>query len=235
MLNCLTTMKKWIIALMSLMLITPVSAQYGRPHVHRLPTPPPPRSNHDGRDSYYYSSDAYYGLRLGVGFATVNSDDKYLDGGSMKAGINAGVVAGFQLGHYSPVYFETGLYYIEKGGEGHYGDSKFTYSLNYLEMPLLIKGFVDITSNFSVQPFAGGYVAVGVGGKIKDFGQRQAYSSFDNDGFKRFDAGIKAGCGVQYEFLYGEIGYDFGLANISHDYFDTSHTGMFYTTIGVNF
>jgi hypothetical protein len=222
-------MKKWIFAVMSLMLTTPALAQYGRPHVHRLPAPPAPRS------SYHYSTDAYYGLRLGVGFATVNSDDSRLDGGSMKAGLNAGVVAGFQLGHYSPIYFETGLSYVEKGGEGHYEGSKFTYGLNYLEMPLLIKGFVDITPNFSVQPFAGGYVAVGVSGKIKDFGHRQAYSSFDSEGFNRFDGGIKAGCGVQYEFLYGEIGYDFGLANISHDYFDTSHTGMLYTTIGVNF
>ena len=153
----------------------------------------------------------------------------------MKAGLNAGVVAGFQLGHYSPVYFETGLSYIEKGGEGHYQNSKFTYGLNYLEVPLLIKGFVDITPNFSIQPFAGGYVAFGVSGKIKDFGQRQAYSSFDDEGFNRFDGGIRAGCGVQFEFLYGEIGYDFGLANISHDYFETSHTGMLYTTIGVNF
>ena len=229
-------MKKWMIVLMSLMLTTPVLAQYGRPHVHRLPAPPAPRNNYrNSGDSYRYSTDAYYGLRLGVGFATVNSDDKYLDGGSMKAGLNAGVVAGFQLGHYSPVYFETGLSYVEKGGEGHYEGSKFTYGLNYLEMPLLIKGFVDITPNFSVQPFAGGYVALGISGKIKDFGQRQTYSSFDDEGFKRFDGGIKAGCGVQYEFLYGEIGYDFGLANISHDYFDTSHTGMLYTTIGVNF
>ena len=219
---------------MSLMLTTPVSAQYGRPHVHRLPTPPPPRSNHDGRDSYYYSSDAYYGLRLGVGFATVNSDDKYLDGGSMKAGINAGVVAGFQLGHYSPVYFETGLYYIEKGGEGHYGDSKFTYSLNYLEVPFVLKYQLCVDDMFSVQPFLGGYVAAGIDGRIKDFGNRHAYSSFDDDGFKRFDAGIKLGCGLQYNFLYAEVGYDFGLSNISRDYFDTSRTGSLFATIGVN-
>ena len=78
-------------------------------------------------------------------------------------------------------------------------------------------------------------MSVGVGGKIKDFGMRQAFSSFDDDAFKRFDGGIRIGCGIQYDFLYAEMGYDFGLANISHDYFDTSHTGTLFTTIGVNF
>jgi hypothetical protein len=28
---------------------------------------------------------------------------------------------------------------VEKGGEGKYQGSKFTYSLNYLEVPLLLK------------------------------------------------------------------------------------------------
>ena len=102
-------------------------------------------------------------------------------------------------------------------------------------MPLLMKYKIEIDGRFSVQPFAGGYVAVGVGGKIKDFGQRQAYSSFDQEGFSRFDGGIRLGCGVQYDFLYAELGYDIGLANISQDYFDTSRTGSLFATIGVNF
>jgi hypothetical protein len=177
----------------------------------------------------------YYGLRLGVGFSTVNSDDRYLDGGSMKTGLDVGAVVGVQLGYRSPVYFEAGLYYIEKGGQGHYEGDKFTYSLDYLELPLVLKYRIDMDRMFSIQPFVGGYMALGVGGKIKDFGHRAAYSSFDDDAFKRFDGGIRIGCGVQYDFLYAEVGYDFGLANISHDYFDTSHTGMLFATIGANF
>lgn len=41
-----------------------------------------------------------------------------------------------------------------------------------------------------------------MGEGIKDFGNRHAYSSFDDVGFKRFDGGIKVGCGVQYDYLY---------------------------------
>ena len=100
---------------------------------------------------------------------------------------------------------------------------------------MVLKYKIDVDRSFSVQPFLGGYMSLGVAGKIKDFGQRHAYSSFDKEGFKRFDGGIRLGCGVQYDFLYAEMGYDFGLANISHDYFDTAHTGTFFATLGVNF
>lgn len=215
-----------MIALMSLALIVPALAQYSRPH-HYIP----PRPN----THYQKSPEMYYGLRLGAAFATVSSDDKYLDGGSIKTGLNLGAMVGFQLGYRSPVFLETGLSYVEKGGEGRYEGSKFTYNLDYLEVPLVMKYAIDVDSDCSIQPFFGGYLAVGVGGKMKDFGHRQAYSSFDNDGFNRFDGGLRLGCGVQYQFLYAELGYDIGLANISHDYFDTSHTGTLFATIGVNF
>ena len=87
-----------------------------------------------------------------------------------------------------------------------------------------------------VQPFLGGYLALGVGGKTKIPARREAYSSFDSkEGFQRFDGGIRLGCGLQYDFVYAELGYDIGLANISHDYFDTSRTGAFFATVGFNF
>ena len=221
-------MKRMMIALLSIVLTMPAFAQYGRTHYYTRPSYP-------ARGHFQHNPESYLGLRLGVGFSTVNSDDRYLDGGSLKTGINVGAVAGFQLGYRSPVYFETGVSYVEKGGEGRFDGAKFTYGLNYLEVPMVLKYKIEPAYDFSIQPFFGGYVAFGVGGKIKDFGIRQAYSSFDDEGFKRFDGGIKLGCGIQYDFLYGEVGYDFGLANISHDYFDTSHTGSLYMTIGVNF
>lgn len=57
----------------------------------------------------------------------------------------------------------------------------------------------------------GGFVAAGVAGKIKDYGHRQAFNSFGDDGFKRFDGGVRLGCGLQYSHLYAELGYDIGL------------------------
>lgn len=227
-------MKRMMIAILSMMLTVTMMAQYGRPR----PTYGRPNGYRSVQTRPAYRrnvTDTYYGLRIGANFSTVNSDDRYLDGGSLRTGLNVGAVVGFQMVPQAPIYFETGLSYVEKGGTGHVDGAKFTYKLDYLELPLVLKYNYIAAPLVSIQPYIGGYLAAGVGGQIKDFGHRHAYSSFDDEGFRRFDAGIKVGCGVQFDHLYAEMGYDFGLSNISQDYFDTSRTGSLFLTAGVNF
>ena len=220
-------MKKLFAILFATALTLPMFAQYGRIYPGRPTRPMPPTR------SYHY--DNYYGLRLGAGFTTVNSDDSRLDGGTSKAGLNLGFAAGFQIVPSSPLYFETGLYYTEKGGKGSLGGQSFTYGMNYLEVPLLMKYQYNMTPRTSIQPFFGVYGAIGVSGEIKDFQQHRADSSFSDDAFKRLDGGLRLGCGLQHDFLYAEIGYDIGLANVSRDNFNTAHTGCLFANIGVNF
>ena len=116
-------MKRIMIALLSLVLTLPMMAQYGRPSRYG--------SNY-GRSSYTRTSyrhspvNSYVGFRIGGAFSTVNSDDQYLDGGTMRSGLNVGAVAGFQVAPHAPIYFETGLSYIEKGGKGSCEGRKFT-------------------------------------------------------------------------------------------------------------
>lgn len=190
--------------------------------------------DHRGYTGRYFVRSNYLGLRVGLGVSTIRSDDRYLNGASAKPGLNLGFVTGFQLAPITPIYLETGLLYTEKGGKGNY-NGKFSYKMDYLEVPLLMKYHIYLGRLTSVQPFAGVYGALGVGGKMKDFDQREAYSSFSKDAFRRLDGGLRLGCGLQYDHLYAELGYDLGLANVSHDYFDTSHTGSFFANIGLNF
>ena len=220
-------MKKLFAILFATALTLPMFAQYGRIYPGRPTRPMPPTR------SYHY--DNYYGLRLGAGFTTVNSDDSRLDGGTSKAGLNLGFAAGFQIVPSSPLYFETGLYYTEKGGKGSYDAKKFTYNLNYLEVPLLLKYAIPFSYRGSVQPYVGGYLACGISGKVKDYGNRQAFSSFSSDNFRRFDGGLRLGCGVQYDIVYGEVAYEFVLANVCNDAFETSHNRCLYLNVGVNF
>jgi len=189
------------------------------------------RSLFDG----YWLSRSYFGFRIGPAFSHVNSDDQYLDGGSMQTGLNIGFVAGTQLHPAAPLYIESGLSYVEKGGKGNTLGNKFTYDMNYLEVPLVLKYKHYLQNGFTVQPFLGGYLGVGVGGKIKNFGERVAFSSFSEDAFRRVDAGIKLGCGVAFNMFYLDLGYDWGLANVSNDYFDSAHTGCLYLTFGFDF
>lgn len=179
--------------------------------------------------------NVYYGLRLGLGISNINSDEKELDGGGAKTGMNLGALIGFQLSPAAPVYLETGLMYREKGGKGYLDGAKHVYGLNYLEIPIIAKYKFEIDENLSVLPFAGGYFAYGISGKIKDYKNRETYSSFSDTRFKRFDGGLKLGCGVEYQLIYAEIGYDLGISNIIHNEFDSSHTGCLYINCGVNF
>ena len=108
-------MKRIMIAMLSLMLTLPMMAQYGRP---RYSAGRYGYSNYS-RPSYRHNPvNSYVGFRVGGAFSTVSSDDKYLDGGTMRTGLNVGVVAGFQVAPHAPIYFETGLSFIEKGGKG---------------------------------------------------------------------------------------------------------------------
>ena len=227
-------MKKRIFTLtiMALALVLTVQAQY-------YPTRPSYPSRGARTHAYpsrsRYAADSYFGMRIGMGVATVSSDAPELDGKSAKTGLEAGLVAGFQIAPATPLYFETGLFYTEKGGRSGKGDNKFTYGLNYLEVPLLLKYRYITPDRLSIEPFMGGFVACGVGGKIKNYGNRVAYNSFGDGGFRRFDAGLKLGCGLAYDFFYIGASYDIGLANIGQDLFDDTHTGCLNLTVGLNF
>src|SRR5574344_52713 len=175
-------------------------------------------TNNRGR-SWYNDNNTYYGLRLGVTSSTVNSDDQYLNGSSSSTGLNVGFVAGTQVAYNAPVFLEGGLFYTEKGGKGYVGSKKFTYDLNYLEVPIVVKYKYYFDNQLSLQPFFGGFLACGVGGKIKNFGDREVEDSFSDDRFRRFDGGIRLGCGLSIQNIYFDLGYDIGLANICHDYF----------------
>lgn len=211
-------MKKIILSVLAMILAVPAFSQYSI-------------SSGTYKKEYLY----YYGLRVGLGLTSINSDDDNLDGSDIQTGLNLGALVGFQLSPKAPVYFESGLYYTEKGGKGKIKGTKFTYDLNYLQVPLILKYKYEVDSEFSIQPFAGGYLAYGISGRYKDYKARITHSSFSDDAFRRFDGGLRFGIGFEYNTIYCELGYDLGLANICHDDFDKSTNNAFAINLGVNF
>lgn len=227
-------MKKYILmALVGLMTVVPASAQsyrnsrYYNRNTGRLDYS---HRNHS-RYGNYTSAPFYVGFRVGPSFSSISSDDNYMDGNSSKTGLNVGVAAGFGVSPYVPLFFETGLYYTEKGGKGR--DTKYT--LDYLEFPLVLKYIHNFDRSLSIQPFFGGYVSAGIGGKTKYIEQPRPFNSFGDGPFKRFDGGLRMGVGVQFDLLYADITYDLGLANIVQDDFDDTKNSAVMLNIGVNF
>jgi len=193
------------------------------------------RGYHHGFSRHRKNNGTYVGLRLGPSFSKVYSADPYLDG-RMKTGVNVGVALGLPVSYQAPLFLETGLYYSEKGGKGKVEGAQFRYNLGYLELPLVLKYQIFLNRKLSLQPYLGAYGAVGVSGRIKDFQEREAYTSFGNSdySFRRGDGGIRLGCGVGYDMVYAELNFDWGLANISHNMFDESKNRSVSLNFGVN-
>lgn len=199
-------------------------------------------SRHGDRQAHYgggylgYPSYGYFygGLRLGLSVAHVWSDAAALDGRSPMAGLNVGMAFGMLV--TGPLDFETGLYYIGKGGKsGGNAHGDFTYDLDYFEVPFVLKYNCFLSPELAVQPFFGGFVSLGIGGKIRDYDNRQAFSSFSEGCFRRGDAGLRIGCGLAARMFYLEAAYDIGLANIGRDDFDRTRSGCLALSIGFNF
>ena len=176
-------------------------------------------------------NNVYYGARMGLSLASMSGDGlKDFDG--MRAGLNLGGVIGLRVSGKSPVFLESGFYYTQRGGNND--DVKMT--LKYLEVPLVIKYGIKATDDIAVLPFLGPYFSYAIGGRIKGkdaMGVKHDESSFNvvNHG----DMGLKLGCGMEYDMLYLEAGYQFGIANIADDDIDDPiHSNALFINFGVN-
>lgn len=211
-------MKKLFILTLTVLLTIPSAAQIYRRY----------ESNRYNRAG----SEHYFGLRLGLNLSSISSNDIDLDFDYL-AGLYLGGAYGIQLSYRAPVWLELGLGYSEKGGLTHIDGYKMKYRLCYLQAPITMKYNIDV-GDLSLQPFLGGYLSVGIAGKVKNYQTRDGSQS-TYDYFRRFDGGLRLGCGAEFHMIYLELGFDFGLANVNKDDFATAHSRCFFINAGVNF
>lgn len=211
-------MKKFLLSIVAMMLAAPSFAQFS-----------------SGGFSLNEES-LYWGIRIGLTSATVSGDEGYGSLGA-KAGMTLGGVVGIRVAETTPLFIESGLYYTERGAK----KDKAKVGINYLEVPILIKYGFKATDDIAILPFVGPYFSYGVSGKVKNavfvpgaeaVNER---SSFNNVGFKHMDMGFKLGVGAEYNRLYLELGYQFGVKNIAKPEGVTAHGNAFMANFGVNF
>ena len=178
-------------------------------------------------------STVYYGVRVGLNLSTLTGDG--MGDFGMKPGLNVGPTIGVRVSETTPVFLESGVYFSMQGAK----DGDNSIALNYFKIPVLIKYGVQVSDEFAVLPFLGPTIAFGVGGDWKTAGAGSV-SSFGKGKFNRFDAGIRFGCGAEWNKLYLELGYEFGITNIAdwkkNATDDASvHNGALAINFGVNF
>lgn len=134
-------------------------------------------------------------------------------------GIQAG--ASFQAGITPSFSLVSELYFMRKGGKLKAGNpltiTESTFHLNTMELPVLARfHFGKFYLN------AGPSIAYALSGDWK-IDSKSTKLSFNNttEGYKRFDAGIQAGGGVEFPFkqrrIALDIRYNYGLTNISYN------------------
>lgn len=162
------------------------------------------------------SNEAQFGVKGGVNFSNIYNEE--VDDNNMLTSFNAGVYAAFPLNDFIAIQPE--ILYSQKGSQLTYdnvlatGEAKF--KLNYIEVPVLAK--FNLTKNLNIH--AGPYIAYLVDAQVKnetDGGTFNFEDNFDNDDFNKFDAGVSAGIGFDFDFVGIGARYNLGLTKIGKE------------------
>lgn len=114
------------------------------------------------------------------------------------------------------------------------GDTILNTAADYLQVPLCVGYEVYLTKHFAVNFNAGLYLAYGFKGKHREEGYVETIkdgkvtsiavtlpfeetNTFDRKGWKRFDYGGIAKIGFVYDIYTINLGYEYGLYNVSDD------------------
>lgn len=164
-----------------------------------------------------HAQDNNVNTEFGVkgGFNMSNLYQSEADDNNVLYGFNAGVYATLPISDFIAIQPE--ILFTTKGAELDYnsgivsGNSKF--KLNYIEVPLLVR--VNITKNFNVH--AGGYASYLVSSKVTGDGDFNFDQEVDTDDLNKFDAGLAAGVGVDFNPISIGLRYNYGLTTVGKE------------------
>lgn len=200
-------MKKLLVSLVAVLMAVPTFAQFSS----------------GGFD--LSKENLYYGVRFGGTSASVSGD---VSVGS-KIGMTLAGIIGLRLSQSTPVFLESGLYYTQRGAK----EDDIDITSNNLEIPIVVKYGFQVSDNIALLPFIGPYFAYAVSSdydyKINGVEYEGAFRP------NRNNMGFKFGCGAEYNKLYLELGYQFGVTNFADKDGVTAHNNALFLNFGVNF
>lgn len=154
-----------------------------------------------------------FGVKGGFNMSNLYSNDANDD--NVLYGFNAGVYATLPISDFIAIQPE--ILFTTKGAELDYNNAFATgnakFRLNYIEVPLLVR--VNITKNFNVH--AGGYASYLVSSKVTGDGDINFDQEIDTDDLNKFDAGLSAGVGVDFNPVSIGLRYNYGLTTVGKE------------------
>lgn len=159
---------------------------------------------------------AQFGVKGGVNFSNMYTDD--VSDNNVLTSFNAGIYAMLPITDFVAIQPE--VLYSRKGSELTYDNAfatgKAKFKLNYIEVPILVKA--NLTKNVSVH--AGPYFAYLVDAQVTNEssgGSLNFEDTYNNDDFNKFDAGLSAGIGFDFESVGIGARYNYGLTTVGKE------------------
>lgn len=162
------------------------------------------------------STGSQFGIKGGLNFSNMYTED--VNDNNVLTSFNGGLYASIPLTSFMAIQPE--LLYSRKGSELVYdnflaeGTAKF--NLNYLELPLLLK--LNVAKNFNIH--AGPYVAYLLNANVTnetDNGTFNFEENLDNEDFNKFDYGLSAGFGFDFDSIGIGARYNYGLQTVGKE------------------
>lgn len=157
-----------------------------------------------------------FGVKGGFNMSNLISDgENEPNDENILYGFNAGVYATLPISDFVAIQPE--ILFTTKGSELEYNNAFATgnakFRLNYIEVPLLVR--VNVTKNFNVH--AGAYASYLVSSKLTGEGDFQFDQDVDTEDLNKFDAGLSAGVGVDFNPISIGLRYNYGLTTVGKE------------------
>ncbi len=165
----------------------------------------------------YAQAQISFGLKGGVNLAQQNIKDVGLD-------LDSDEITGYNLGAFLEVpvgngniYFQPEFLLIQKGGDLSLDVSDVKTTINYIDVPILLKLKILNSNLFNVNVLGGPSFGYATNGEQVENGTTIKLN-FGEDNIQRFDVGIHAGGGLGIELgsltVIGDARYLFGLSDL---------------------
>ncbi len=165
----------------------------------------------------YVQAQISFGLKGGVNLAQQNIKDVGLD-------LDSDEITGYNLGAFLEVpvgngniYFQPEILLIQKGGDLKLDVTDVKTTINYIDVPILLKLKILNSNLFNVNVLGGPSFGYATNGEQVENGTIIKLN-FGEDNIQRFDVGIHAGGGLGIELgsltLIGDARYLFGLSDL---------------------
>jgi len=175
------------------------------------------------------TSFAQIGARIGMDFASFRGD--YKKDYKSSIGLHLGAVYNFELA--DALSLQPGAFYVQRNWKTDVGD--FKVHSHHIEVPVVLKYNLDITSDIKIDPHAGPYFGLGFAGQSKDEinGEKVKVFKKEHMNVANFDMGIQFGVGATFfDAAYVGFDYEIGFREFGSNPY-TGHNNMFMITFGV--